>query len=144
MHISTEKQQCRQLFTLTCKLPTPQVEKVCGPLGAGPMMTSANHVSNHTNLHITTSVTATSVTSERSSVTSSPSVVPADHQHLQLQSQRWITNDGKLGLDREIKSIPLMFSGVFINLCVCPFVFHQVVPSQGLQRWQESKPEKTF
>lgn len=90
---SSKKQQCHQLFkTLPCKLPTPQVEKVCGPLGAGPMMTRANHVSNHTNLHITTSVTPpTSATSERSSVTSPPSVVPAD-QHLQLQSQRWVTN----------------------------------------------------
>ncbi|XP_026199568.1 glypican-5-like isoform X2 [Anabas testudineus] len=62
-------------------LITATVEKVCGPQGAGPMMRSANHASNHTNLHVTTPETpATSVTSKRSSVTSPPSVVPADHQ----------------------------------------------------------------
>ncbi|KAF3690635.1 Glypican-5 Secreted glypican-5 Precursor [Channa argus] len=66
-------------------LITATVEKVCGPLAAGPVMMS----SKPTTLHVTASVaSATSVTSERSSGTSLPSVVPAANHSLQLQPRR--------------------------------------------------------
>uniref|UniRef100_A0A8C2XSW1 Glypican 5b n=1 Tax=Cyclopterus lumpus TaxID=8103 RepID=A0A8C2XSW1_CYCLU len=55
---------------------TATVEKVCGPQAAGPMMQSANPASSH----LTSLSPFPSVTSERSNVTSPPSVGPLAHQ----------------------------------------------------------------
>ncbi|GLD49627.1 glypican-5-like isoform X2 [Lates japonicus] len=88
---------------------TATVEKVCGPQAAGPMFTSVNPNTSH----ITTSVTpTTSLTSERSSVTSPPSAGPVAHQRLQLQSQRLFPLKGSRGdKSRSLKKLSREFEG---------------------------------
>lgn len=80
LHVDPMHKTRLQTSVTSSQLSSPQVEKVCGPLAAGPMTTSRQ---------ATTSATpATSATSQRSSRTPSPSVRPGDHPRLQLQSQR--------------------------------------------------------
>ncbi|XP_071342548.1 glypican-5-like isoform X2 [Trachinotus anak] len=88
---------------------TATVEKVCGPQAAGPMMSNANPSTSH----ITTSVTpATSLTSERSSVTSPPSEGPVAHQRLQLQSRRLFPLKGsRADKSRSLKKLSREFEG---------------------------------
>ncbi|XP_067370287.1 glypican-5-like isoform X2 [Channa argus] len=90
-------------------LITATVEKVCGPLAAGPVMMS----SKPTTLHVTASVaSATSVTSERSSGTSLPSVVPAANHSLQLQPRRLFPLKGsRAHKSRSLKKLSREFEG---------------------------------
>ncbi|XP_056235009.1 glypican-5-like isoform X2 [Seriola aureovittata] len=88
---------------------TATVEKVCGPQAAGPMMTNAKPSTSH----ITTSVTPGALlTSERSSVTSPPSVGPVAYQRLQLQSRRLFPLKGSRGdKSRSLKKLSREFEG---------------------------------
>ncbi|XP_059197643.1 glypican-5-like [Centropristis striata] len=88
---------------------TATVEKVCGPQAAGPMMPSTNPTTSH----ITTSVSpSTSVTSERSNVTSPASVGPAAHQRLQPQSRRsFLLKSSRGDKSRSLKKLSREFEG---------------------------------
>ncbi|XP_040896705.1 glypican-5-like [Toxotes jaculatrix] len=88
---------------------TATVEKVCGPQAAGPLMSSANPTASH----ITTTVTpATSLTSEKSSVTSPPSAGPAAHQRLQRKSRRLFPLKGSRGdKSQSLKKLSREFEG---------------------------------
>ncbi|XP_076580092.1 glypican-5-like [Chaetodon auriga] len=85
---------------------TATVEKVCGSQAVGPMMPSTNP----TTLHATASVSPpTSVTSERSPVTSTHS---AAHQRLQQQSRRSFLLKGSRGdKSRSLKKLSREFEG---------------------------------
>ncbi|XP_035033262.2 glypican-5 [Hippoglossus stenolepis] len=85
---------------------TATVEKVCGPQEPGPMTTS----SKPTTSHVTASVTpATSLTSERSTVTSPPS---AAHQRPQQQTRRLFPLKGSRGdKSRSLKKLSREFEG---------------------------------
>nr|XP_019953875.1 PREDICTED: glypican-5-like [Paralichthys olivaceus] len=85
---------------------TATVEKVCGPQEPGPVITS----SKPTTSHVTASVTpVTSLTSERSTVTSPPSV---SHQRLQQQSRRLFPLKGSRGdKSRSLKKLSREFEG---------------------------------
>ncbi|KAM9849261.1 glypican-5-like [Aulostomus maculatus] len=87
---------------------TATVEKVCGPLAAGPVMTSQPTTSD-----VTTSVTlVTSVTSLRSSMISSPSVGPGAHPRLQLQPRRsFPLKSSKGDKSRSLKKLSREFEG---------------------------------
>ncbi|KAK1896996.1 Glypican-5 [Dissostichus eleginoides] len=87
---------------------TATVEKVCGPQAAGPIMPKANP----TNWQHTASVSpATSVTSERSEVTSPPSAGPASHR-LPPQSRRPFPLKGSRGdKSRSLKKLSREFEG---------------------------------
>ncbi|XP_060890399.1 glypican-5-like [Labrus mixtus] len=88
---------------------TATVEKVCGPQAAAPMMPSENP----TTPRVTTSVSpATSVTTERSQVTSTPSVGPAAQRRLQVQSRRSFVLKGSKGdKSRSLKKLSREFEG---------------------------------
>ncbi|XP_069560856.1 glypican-5-like isoform X1 [Brachyistius frenatus] len=85
---------------------TATVEKVCGAQAAGAVMTSAKPTTSRTTTH------ATSVTSERSSVTPPPSVGPAARRRLQLQSRRSFPLKGSRGdKSRSLKKLSREFEG---------------------------------
>ncbi|XP_042339974.1 glypican-5-like [Plectropomus leopardus] len=88
---------------------TATVEKVCGPQAAGPMTPTENPTTSH----ITASVSPTTpVTSERSNVTSPPSVGPAVHQRLQPQTRRSFFLKGSRGdKSRSLKKLSREFEG---------------------------------
>ncbi|XP_034387441.1 glypican-5-like [Cyclopterus lumpus] len=87
---------------------TATVEKVCGPQAAGPMMQSANPASSH----LTSLSPFPSVTSERSNVTSPPSVGPLAHQRPQSQSRRSFLLKGSRGdKSRSLKKLSREFEG---------------------------------
>ncbi|XP_060934149.1 glypican-5-like [Limanda limanda] len=85
---------------------TATVEKVCGPQEPGPVTTS----SKPTTSHVTASVTpVTSLTSERSTVTSPPS---AAHQRLQQQTRKLFPLKGSRGdKSRSLKKLSREFEG---------------------------------
>ncbi|KAG7242307.1 hypothetical protein INR49_023983, partial [Caranx melampygus] len=88
---------------------TATVEKVCGPLASGPMVTNTNPSTSH----ITTTATpATSPTTQRASVTSPPSNGPVAHQRLQRQSRRLFPLKGSRGdKSRNLKKLSREFEG---------------------------------
>uniref|UniRef100_A0A3P8WQ62 Glypican-5-like n=1 Tax=Cynoglossus semilaevis TaxID=244447 RepID=A0A3P8WQ62_CYNSE len=82
---------------------TATVEKVCGPLEAGPVITRPKPTTSHD----ATSSSATSKTSERSTVKSS-----ATHQQQQLQSRRLFPlKDSKSDKSRNLKKLSRDFEG---------------------------------
>ncbi|CAB1431107.1 unnamed protein product [Pleuronectes platessa] len=85
---------------------TATVEKVCGPQEPGPVTTS----SKPTTSHVTASVTpVTSLTSERSTVTSPPS---ATHQRPQQQTRKLFPLKGSRGdKSRSLKKLSREFEG---------------------------------
>ncbi|XP_034557947.1 glypican-5-like [Notolabrus celidotus] len=88
---------------------TATVEKVCGPQAAAPVVSSANPTTSH----LTSSVSpATSMTSERSHVTSTPSAGPAAQRRLQPQSRRSFVLKGSKGdKSRSLKKLSREFEG---------------------------------
>ncbi|XP_068599950.1 glypican-5-like [Brachionichthys hirsutus] len=88
---------------------TATVEKVCGSQAAGPIIPNINR----TTLHVLTSISPTPpVTSEASSVTSSPSGSPASQQ-LQLQQSRrsFLLKDSRGEKSRSLKKLSREFEG---------------------------------
>ncbi|XP_070765562.1 glypican-5-like [Enoplosus armatus] len=88
---------------------TATVEKVCGSQAAGPAMPSANPTASH----VTTSASpATSVTSQRSPVTSPPPAGQSAHQRRQLPSRRSFRLKGSRGdKSRSLKKLSREFEG---------------------------------
>ncbi|XP_029355710.1 glypican-5-like isoform X2 [Echeneis naucrates] len=88
---------------------TATVEKVCGSQAAGLMMTNTKPF---TSLIGSSVSPATSLTSQRSSLTSPPSVGPVSHQSLQLPSQKLFPlKSSRSDKSRSLKKLSREFEG---------------------------------
>ncbi|XP_075944513.1 glypican-5-like [Anarhichas minor] len=91
---------------------TATVEKVCGPQAAGPMMQSANPATSH----ITSLSPFPSVTSERSDVSSPPSVGPQSRRSFLLKGSRGDKSRSLKKLSREFEGSIQRYQWFFSEL----------------------------